>query len=123
MDERRRFVRLPARLRATYQVVNSDPPRDSLIKNMGGGGIGFFTESRLAPGTVVQVEVQFPERPKPVRFTAQVVWSGELIHESRERLERPYEAGLRFLDVSPEDRQFVMQRSALGTPPHAPFGR
>lgn len=117
MEERRRLVRLPARLIAHYTVVSSEAPRLSVIRNTSGGGIGFFIERQLAPGTVLQVSVTFPERARPIAFTAEVVWSGKLLLARREDPPRAYETGVRFLEIAPEDQAFIMQYSTSGAPP------
>jgi c-di-GMP-binding flagellar brake protein YcgR len=108
-EERRKFVRLNSRLPVVYKVVGEDQGFSSLTRNVGGGGIALFTEKRLAPGTVLEVEVAFANRPRPVRFTASVIWSGALILQEGDRRPRAYEAGVRFLDVAPADRDFILE--------------
>ena len=121
LEERRRFVRLPARLHASYQIVSVRRHLTSLTRDTGGGGIGFFTESSLAPGTVLEVQVQFPNRQRAVEFTAEVVWSGKLLLDSTDDRPRAFETGVRFLDISSEDQAFIMQYSASNAPsPSAP---
>jgi hypothetical protein len=112
-EDRRRFIRLPSRLNASYKVIGAEPNRNLLTRNTGGGGIGFFTESLLPPGTVLRVELKFPSRKKPVAFTAEVIWSGKLLLEKLEVPQpRAYEVGVRFLDIAPEDQEFLMDYSA-----------
>ena len=117
MEERRQFVRLSSRLTAAYKVIGaaeSDLP--ALTRNIGAGGVAFFTESYLEPGTLLQVEVKFPDREWPVRFTAEVIWSGELLLSSTDRESRAFETGVRFTNISDEDRQFLV-RYSTSTPP------
>lgn len=120
IEERRRFVRLPAHLSATYTVLGSRPHRASLTRNAGGGGIGFFTDAKLTKGLVLQVDVKFPTRPRPVTFTAEVVWSGKLILERGGEAPRAFETGVRFLDIAPDDQTFIVQYSVSGLPPASP---
>ena len=117
MDERRHFVRLPAHLVVRYSVLDAGSPRVSFTRNTSGGGIGFFTESQLAPGTVLEVTVTFPERQQPIACTAKVVWSGRLLLARSDEEPRAYEAGVRFLRIAPEDQAFLMQYSASRPPP------
>ena len=117
MEERRRFVRLPAHLIAHYAVARSEPPRVSLTRNTSGGGIGFFTDSPIAPGTVLQVTLAFPECKQPIAFTAEVVWSGKLLLDRSDEQPRAYETGVRFLEIAPRDQAFLMQYSTSHSPP------
>jgi len=117
MEERRRFVRLPAHLVTHYTVVGGDPPRASVTRNTSGGGIGFFTDSPLRPSTVLHVTVTFPGRTQPIAFTAEVVWSGKLLLERSDEHPRAYETGVRFLEIAPRDQAFLMQYSTSSAPP------
>jgi len=117
MEERRHFIRLPAHLVTHYTVIGSGPPQASLTRNTSGGGIGFFTESQLAPGTVLEVTVAFPNRQQPLAFTAEVVWSGKLLLARDGEEPRAYETGVRFIEIAPEDQAFIMQYSTSGAPP------
>jgi len=80
-----------------------------LTRNVGGGGVALFTKTRLAPGIIVQVKVKFPNREKPLTFTAEVIWSGPLILEGKDIPPHAFETGVRFLEVSPEDRAFILR--------------
>ena len=119
MDEQRNFVRLHAHLAASYKAIHGNEALTSVTHDVGGGGMSLFTKTKLEPGTVLEVGVQFPTRPKAIRFTARVVWSGQLIHSGPEQQSRPFETGVRFIDIAPEDRKFVM-RYAAKRPPAPP---
>ena len=122
-EDRRQFVRLPSWLNADYKVVGARSKSRfySLTRNTGAGGVGFFTESQLPQGTVVEVRVKFPNRPRAISFTAEVIWSGKLLLDStKERLPRVFETGLRFLEIAIEDRNFMMDFSGTPPPPVPP---
>jgi len=112
MEERRKFVRLYSKLKAKCWILGDHEPLSLLSRNIGGGGISLFTKRRLAPGTVVGIEVHFPERLAPIRFTGEVVWSGELITSGEQDSLNTYETGVRFLDIEAEDRDFILQYAA-----------
>ena len=115
-EERRRFVRLPSRLNASYKVIGAEPNRNLLTRNTSGGGIGFFTDSLLPPGAVLRVELKFPSLKNPVTFTAEVVWSGKLLLERQaDPHPRAYEVGVRFIDIALEDQEFLMDYSTHGS--------
>lgn len=109
MEERRKFVRLQSRLKAKCWVLGTEEPLSSASRNIGGGGISLFTKRRLAPGTVLGVEVYFPGRLVPVRFTGEVIWSGELITSGEHDTLNTYETGVQFLDITPEDRTYILK--------------
>ena len=109
MEERRKFVRLQSRLKAKCWVLGSEEPLSSTSRNIGGGGISLFTKRRLAPGMVLGIEVFFPGRLAPVRFTGEVIWSGELITSGAQDAINTYETGVRFLDITPEDQAYVLK--------------
>ncbi len=109
MGDRRKFVRLHSRIRAAYQSLGKEDPLETLTKNVSGGGLSVFTKVRQAPGTILGLELHFPGRIAPVRFTAQVVWSGEVIADAPVDPDRAYETGVRFLDIEPEDREFLLK--------------
>jgi len=107
MVERRKFVRIGARLKANCQVLGSEEPLGTLTRNVG-GGMSIFTKRRLPTGTILGVEVFFPGRIEPVRCTGEVIWSGELITSAPAGESAGFETGLRFLDITPEDRALLL---------------
>lgn len=108
-EERRQFVRLSARLKTSCQVLGAEHSLSTLTKNISAGGMSLFTKARQAPGTVLGLEVYFPGRAAPIRFTARVMWSGELISGGPGPGGATYETGVRFLDIAPEDQDFMLR--------------
>ena len=113
MDERRRFVRLDTRLEVSYSVLPSGKMEGASTKDISGSGVCLFTNQVLPAGTHLQVSMKLPDRDKPVNFTAEVVWSEayEVIGKTERR--RAAETGVRFLEVSPQDQDAVMQHVIL----------
>ena len=109
MEERRKFVRLQSHLKAKCWALGTEEPLSSLSRNIGGGGISLFTKRRLAPGTVLGIDVFFPTHAAPIRFTGEVIWSGKLIAATAREAATPYETGVRFLKIAPEDREFILR--------------
>lgn len=112
VDNRRRFIRIPARLNAQFTMIGSEPSRNILARNVSGGGIGFFTDTKLPRGTVLRVELKFPTRTRSVIFTGEVVWSGKLLLERGDDHPRGYEVGIRFINIDPDDLGFIVSYSA-----------
>jgi hypothetical protein len=123
MEERRKFIRLPARLKANCWQLGTEEPLGSSTRNVSGGGMSLITKARVAPGTVLGIEVHFPGRVAPVRFTGQVTWSGELILPEGERGPPQFETGIRFLDIAPEDRALLLQAASRQPSPPGPSTR
>lgn len=113
MEERRQFVRLDTRLDVLYSVLPDGSPQRAASKNIGGGGICFFAEKVLTPGTCLQVAMKLPDREQPVNFMAEVVWSEPYEVIGRTERQRAVEVGVRFLEVAPQDREAIMQHVIL----------
>ena len=113
MEERRQFVRLQSWMTASYQVVGESRPLESITRNTSGGGVGFFTKSRLASGTLLEVTLVFPDQGRTIRFTGEVCWSGPLLLQgSSPNPPRAFETGVRFRRIAPEDHAFLLQYSS-----------
>ncbi len=116
MQERRRATRLGAWLHATYTIPGAEEkPSNALVRTTSEGGISLFTERALAPGTLVRVEVRFPNQ-RPVTFTAEVRWSQPLLLAGASPGSRAHETGMVFRDIAPEDRKTIMLYTVLSPP-------
>ena len=121
MEERRRFVRLDTRTDVHYTVLSSGIAKQSVAKDIGGGGICLFADQMLPSGTRLQVAMKLPGREQPVNFTAEVVWSEQYEVIGKGERQRSVEVGLQFVEVAPQDREAVMQHVILSLkPPSAP---
>ena len=119
MEERRRFVRLDTRLEVNYTVLPSGSPRQTVSKDISGGGICLFADRLLPIGTRLQVGMKLPGREQPVNFTADVVWSEQYEVIGKTQRDRAVEIGVRFVEIAPQDREAVMQHVILSLkPPH-----
>ena len=109
MEERRRFVRFNARLKASYRVFPQTQPIQTVTKDLGGGGVCFFAEAPLAPGTRLQAELTLPDREQPIPFTAEVICSEAHEVLGKGTHERAVEVDVRFVEISPNDQADIMQ--------------
>lgn len=109
MKERRQFIRLQAWLPAHYSVVGGPQPLESITRNTSPAGVGFLTKSRLIPGTILDISLEFPEQRRTIRFTGEVRWSGPLLLDGgKPEPPRAFETGLRLVRISAEDQAFLM---------------
>ena len=113
MEERRQFVRLDTRLEIQYSVLPSEPPKTAVTKDISGNGVCLFADKELAPGTRLQVAMKLPGREIPVNFTAEVMWSEAYEMIGKSQRQRSVEVGVRFVEVSPQDQEAVMQHVIL----------
>ena len=113
MIERRRFVRLHSKLSTTYKVIDKSQPDISHTKNVGGGGIRFATEQKFHPGTLLDIEIKFPDRISPMRFTGQVVWSDAIRNGHSAKNPGEFDTGITFAEIEVQDREFIIQHAAL----------
>ncbi len=120
MEERRRFVRLDTRLPLTYKVLPSAQARQSFTKDIGGGGVCLFVSEPVKSGTQLEVVIKLPDRERSIVFTGEVVWCEPYEIIGKTRRERAIEAGLRFLQIAPQDQEAILRHVILNLQPHHP---
>lgn len=109
MQERRQFVRLDMRVEVTYTVLPATQGTRSVTKNIGGGGICFYADEVVPPGTLVQVVMRIPDRELPVTFTGEVIWSERYEVISKGVHRRAGEVGVQFVNIDEEDQQALVE--------------
>jgi hypothetical protein len=122
MEDRRKFVRLQSWLTASYLTVGGSKRLDTLTRNVSAGGAAFFTKTRLAPGTMLEITVVIPETRRTIRFTGEVRWSGPLVVGGKQvNPPRAFETGVRILRITPEDQATLLEYASsagrMGRPP------
>ena len=117
MEEQRRFVRLETRVDVAYTVLPSGTAQRTVTKDLSGGGVRFFTENPLTPGTQLQMALALPGREQPVNVLAEVVWSEQRELIGKADRQRSAENGAKFVEIAPADQealaQFVASRLKL----------
>jgi len=109
MEERRKFVRLDTRLQMQCTVLPTGTTKATVSKDIGGGGICLFSDKPLTAGTRVQVAMKLPDKEQPVNFVGEVVWCDQYEVIGKAERQHSIEAGVRFVEISPQDRDAVMQ--------------
>ena len=120
MEERRKFVRLDTRLPVAYQVLRGPASKASLSSDIGGGGVCLFLSDPLKTGTLLRVEVTLPDQPKPIAFTGEVVWCEQYEMIGKAQRDRSVEAGVKFVQIQPQEQQAIMPHVILTLQPHPP---
>jgi len=91
----------------SYTIMGSEERYKAVSRNVGGGGIRFWTFQQLDEGAELIVTVRLPERGKPVAFLGKVAWAqpqGE-----------GCEVGVQFVRIEPEERAAII-RYAMSRP-------
>ena len=117
MEERRRFVRLDTYLDVTYNVLPGSPAHYSVMKDVGAGGFCLVTENVLKAGTRLQIALKLPEREQPVACLGEVAWSEGYEISTKTGTRRAVETGVRFVEITPEDREALMRHVILKLQP------
>jgi len=107
--ERRKFIRLKAHHLLRYRVVNSEeaPRLLSFARNVSAGGVLFYADKEISPGSLVELEISFPEHPKPIKAVARVIRTVPL------ETIGGFEMGAEFINIDEADRKFVDEKIKL----------
>ena len=107
--ERRQSHRMHFCTHATYIPVGAHAGAASVTRDVSIDGINLLTDCRLSVGSVLQVDVKYPNRARPIRMLCRVVWSQPLVRPGSVRRARAFETGGRLLDIAPEDQALINQ--------------
>ena len=95
--ERRQHPRVKLRIEVSYQKMDSYLHR--FTENISEGGCFIETDEVLPPRTEVPLEFSFPNHPKPLVITGEVVWVVEGTHSGM---------GIQYKEIS-QDAQKVLR--------------
>lgn len=106
--ERRKFARLDLALTVSYHVVgqssgNPLDPREAMASDISLGGLRLMTPSRLANGTLLDLEILLGEEvADPISAEGEVVWQNKLSETS-------YETGVQIKGMPAADKKRFME--------------
>lgn len=120
MEERRKFVRLDTRLPVAYQVMRGPASKGSFSSDIGGGGVCLFLSEPLKSGTMLKVDVTLPDQSKHIIFTGEVIWCEQYEVIGKTQRERSVEAGVKFVQIDPQEQQAIMRHVILSLQPRSP---
>lgn len=98
--ERRKFKRFDAYMSVRYQF--SDPKENrgiALSKDISREGLKINSPLRLPEGSTMDLELDIPDDPKPVRTSGKIVWA-----QSSQGQDQGYDIGIRFVMMDPVDK-------------------
>ena len=102
VDERRTFPRAPLKWRILLQDEDSDRVMEGVTKDISAGGAYVCCARPLGLNEVFEMNINAPN--KSLHVKAQVVWTN--VSEFDDKI-NPQGMGVRFLDLSDEDRLFI----------------
>jgi len=102
--ERRKFKRFDAYLSVRYHLAGTEENRGiALSKDLSREGLKVNSPSRLPEGTTLDLELDIPDDPKPVRTSGKIVWS-----QSSQGQDQGFDVGIRFVMMDPVDKFRVL---------------
>ena len=112
MSERRRHPRISKPVNVTHRMLQQALRAGSRIKNISESGIRIPIIRKLEPGTTIQLEIRLVEFQEPIVTMGKVIWL-----RTRNDVDYPFEAGIKFLELSLADRNKI--RNSLSKGGHA----
>lgn len=98
--ERRKFKRFDAYMSVKYQSQEDVGYKGiSLSRDLSRDGLKINSNQEVRMGTLLDLEIDIPDDPKPVHTTGKVMWS-----RHSEGSNQGYDQGVRFLMMDPVDK-------------------
>lgn len=99
--ERRKFKRFDAYMSVRYQTPGSQEAGRgiALSKDLSREGLKVNSPVRLQEGSTLDLELDIPDDPKPVRTTGKVVWI-----QAGQGQDQGFDMGIRFVMMDPVDK-------------------
>ena len=130
--ERRKNVRINTEIDVLYEVSNSKANHRRLTsksRNISIGGVNLALNEKLFPGTQLSLQLDVPKAQRPILVQGEIVWVKEIpakfAKEARDRKERFFATGVKFVQVKPEDetklREFINERIKVAPEEITPY--
>ncbi|MFA5338796.1 MAG: PilZ domain-containing protein [Candidatus Omnitrophota bacterium] len=104
MSEKRKFMRFDVAVEVEYMVPGNGAPIEgiSVTRNLSREGMQITVNSKLVPGTELEIKLRIPEDMAPVYAKGDLVW----VEKSEIKTESS--AGVKFSQMSPFDRNRIL---------------
>ncbi|MFC1548651.1 PilZ domain-containing protein [Candidatus Omnitrophota bacterium] len=102
--ERRKFMRLKAHHLLKYRVIDEGEGKLSFVRNISAGGALFVAKEEIPCGSMVELEINFPQYPHPVKVVSKVVRSRPL------KKMGGFEIGAEFVSADEEVKEFINKK-------------
>jgi len=102
--ERRKFKRFDAYMSVKFKAPGTEDSRGvSLSKDLSREGIKMNSNVSLVEGALIDLEIDIPDDPKPVKTSGKVMWSRLAAGRNQ-----GYDQGVRFMMMDPVDKFRVL---------------
>ena len=110
--EQRGGNRFKARLTVVYTELKTAETRRALTDDLSAKGMRLITDRLLSLGTPLEVSLTLPDRDKPLKLQAEVVWSKAIEGLEIEGMQKNDEAttvhtAIQFLHLSREEQVLI----------------
>jgi c-di-GMP-binding flagellar brake protein YcgR len=107
-EERRRYKRIPAHFLIKFSIPGENEDLVlSFIRNISAGGVLFFSEKKINPGTLIKMTINVPSatgEPINVRSISRTIYAAKL------RGLDGYNIGAEFAEIDPQDREALLTK-------------
>lgn len=108
MFEKRKFVRLDVNVRVAWEKIVGETPqppeKENVSRNISEGGICIILYEKFDVGDRLKLDIELPTQKK-IAATGRIAWINEFAVATPQ--EKRYDAGVEFLDISPQDRDEI----------------
>jgi len=116
-EERRRWVRVRARLLTFVKSLKTGQVQRTLTKDISGGGVCILSEESFQQGEELEVQIKLPDREQPLAFKAGVSWVRLLKAASKSYKDSTFEIGMQFTAIDPKVHALMMQYAMMNALP------
>ncbi len=116
-QERRKSIRINTEIDVLYEVLSGNLARkqSSISRNISEGGINLALSEKLAPETIIKLQLNLPESPRPILTHGRVIWVKGISEKfSAEKEQKFFATGIKFTQLSRKDKDalssFVQKR-------------
>lgn len=104
MSEKRKFMRFDVAVEVEYMVPGNGAPIEgiSVTRNLSREGMQISVNSKLLPGTELEIKLRIPEDAAPVYAKGDLVW----VEKAEAKTESS--SGVKFTQMSPFDRNRIL---------------
>jgi len=108
LKERRRFVRFDQDIKIKYNLLNkTHEPYYSKTSNISSRGVCIVTFERMKDKGYIDLEMDIPNTPKPIKLIGQVMWTKDLQTQDKDG-RRLFFAGIRFTKIDPKSEALII---------------
>ena len=104
VDEKRRYARLQLRSKINFSILETFEKEESPLnrfrgvgKNIGVEGVLFTSDTKLEPGTALELEIYLPDKADPVYIKGEVRWCK--LYKKDETGKDAFDVGVKFLTI------------------------